>query len=254
MRHSRKSGIAAATAVMALALASGTAKAQTTVFTTDFNAGAPVQFSGITTTESVQQYAGLGPVGNQFGGLFLRNTTVSPVQATTLTLTGLQAHTSVNVNFLLAIIDSWDGINGGASPDIFNVTVGDGVITNTVFTQAFANASGTQTYVPPAGVDLAPSRPNLGFSGFGDEGYNMYLEPSLNNIAHTSSTLTVSWFASGTGYQGGDDESWAIDNVRIQLNGTAGAAGPEPGTFALLATGLAPLAAIVARRKSTKKA
>jgi len=45
----------------------------------------------------------------------------------------------------------------------------------------------------------------------------MYVEPAFANIGHTSGTLVISWFADGAGWQGGNDESWAIDNVQIEL-------------------------------------
>jgi len=102
-------------------------------FSTDFNNGVPGEFSGVTTVEGVQGYAGYGPVGNPFGGDFLRNTSIMP---TTLTLTGLPSHTAININFLLAIIDSWDGL-GNNGPDYFNVSVG-GV---SVFKKSFTNVS-----------------------------------------------------------------------------------------------------------------
>src|SRR5262245_36707347 len=38
----------------------------TQVFFTDFDAGAPSQFSGVTSTESVQGYAGIGTGSNAF--------------------------------------------------------------------------------------------------------------------------------------------------------------------------------------------
>ena len=205
------------------ALGSAAFAASVTAFDTDFNAGAPPEFSGVTTTESVQGYAGLGTGLDVFSGNFLRNTTGNnfgggpPPVKTTLTLTDLPVHTSINVKFLLAIIDSWDGGGCFAGPDIFNVTV-DGL---PIFSQAFKNSGcGTQTYVPPPGVQLA-RRQQLGFTSggfFADSAYNMGLDPTFSDIPHTSSTLTVEWFASGTGWQGDGDESWAIDNVEVVLN------------------------------------
>jgi hypothetical protein len=47
----------------------------------------------------------------------------------------------------------------------------------------------------------------------------MGLDPRFGNIAHTASSLTVTWLAHGTGWQGGTDESWGIDNVEVLLNG-----------------------------------
>lgn len=196
-----------------------------TVFSTDFNSGAPSQFSGVTTTESVQGYAGIGTGADVFSGDFLRNSSVPPLP-TTLTLTGLPAHTSIDLNFLLAIVDSWDGIDSPCcGPDTFTVTV-DG---NPVFTEVFNNAvaGGTQSYIPPPGVELVRMA-ELGFRDIDehdqDSGYDMNNDPAFANIPHTSSTLTIEWYASGPGWQGDDDESWAIDNVEVILNGVVKAA------------------------------
>lgn len=187
------------------------AMSQTLVFSTDFNSGVPSEFSGITTNEGVQGYAGLGTGSNVFGGNFLRNSNV-PDGKTTLSLTGLPPHDSISLGYLLAIIDSWDGVNCGG--DTFNVTV-DGV---SIFSEVFENSTcGYQTYNPPVGVELA-RRVQLGFTPgapyFGDSAYNMGLDPTFQNIPHTSSTLTVEWFPGGA-WQGGTDESWDLDNVQI---------------------------------------
>ncbi len=215
------------------------------VFNTDFSSGAPSEFSGITTTEAVQGYAGLGTGANVFGDNFLRNSTggdgignpdPTTIQSTGFTLTGLQAHTSIDINFLLAIIDSWDGTIPGCCsnivPDFFEVRV-DGT---TIFSESFGFIG--QTFVPTAGVLLAEFT-SLGFnSGFGDAAYNMGLFPAFNSIAHTASALTIEMTASGSGFQGGDDESWAIDNFEIISNDVI----PEPSTLLLLGSGLAGLA------------
>src|ERR1700704_2136821 len=78
----------------------------TSFYSTDFNTGAPIEFTGVTTTEGVQGYNSFG-----FSGDLLRNTNAgNPVAAyTRLTLNGLPSHTGVDLDFLLAIIDSWDG-------------------------------------------------------------------------------------------------------------------------------------------------
>ncbi len=226
--------------------------ATTQVFFTDFNSGVPVEFSGITSTEFVQGYNGLGTDSNVFSGNFLRNTTVSPIIPTRLTLTGLPKHDSIDLNFLLAIIDSWDGtINNAsptASPDIFNISI-DG---NLIFSNTFSNvtpvvASAIQGYTPPVGVELA-REVQLGFQLVDflgdnlarlDSAYNLGLDPIFDNIPHTNDTLTIEWFASGAGYQGGSDESWAIDNVEVIINETQTV--PEPknnvAAFALLVFG-----------------
>jgi hypothetical protein len=185
-----------------------------TVFSTDFNSGAPPEFSGVITTEGVQGYAGLGTCLNVFDGDFLRNTSGTPPLKSTLTLTGLPPHMSISLGFLLAIIDSWDGIACFAGTDTFSVRV-DGSL---VFSEVFENGCGTQSYVPPPGVELARSQ-FLGFNpGYLDSAYNMGLDPVFQNIPHTAGTLTVEWFAGGPDFTGGDDESWAIDNVEVILD------------------------------------
>ncbi len=213
------------------------------VFSTDFNAGAPPEFSGVTTTEGVQGYAGLGTGLNVFGGNFLRNTTAPPLK-TTLTLAGLPAHTDVTLSFLLAIIDSWDGSGGhGFGPDIFNVTV-DG---SSILAETFDNFFDVQSYAPPAGV-LLSSGSSVGFAGWPDSAYNMGLDPIFSNIPHTASTLTVEWFAGGAGWQGGGDESWAIDNVEVSVNRTPPVSSvPEPVSLLLMGSGFVGM--MVMRRK-----
>ena len=82
----------------------------------------------------------------------------------------------------------------------------------------------------------------------------MGLDPVFQNIPHTANTLTVEWFASGAGWQGDNltfggtqDESWAIDNVRVDLNGVTVPA-PLPPTASLLGSGLLGLGLLGFRR------
>jgi len=202
----------------------------------DFHTLAPSAFSGITDSVDSQGYAGLGtraknlsdPDRNVFGGSFLRNASGDnfgggpPPSPTTLTLTDLPEHTTVSLGFLLAIIDSWDG-NGCHSPtspgDTFNVTVDRELIFSEIFNNSGCGDPGT--YEPPEGVTIV-EREQLGFNTSSerhvDSGYNMGLDPAFNNIPHTASTLTVDWFAGGGTWQGGLDESWAIDNVEVFLD------------------------------------
>ena len=81
------------------------------------------------------------------------------------------------------------------------------------------------------GFELEPSIIRL------DSAYNMGLDPIFDNIPHTNDTLTIEWFASGSGYD--FEESWGIDNVEVIINQTQTV--PEPrnnfAAFALLALG-----------------
>jgi hypothetical protein len=211
-------GAFAAGVILFVGLVSG-AGAQTTVFSTNFDgASIPPEISpGTALLTGVQGYAGLGPVGNQFGGNFLRSETANVV---TLQLNGLPAHTSMNVLFLFAAIDSLDGTGTFPAGDFFDVSI-DGV---SFFHESFANAtpSQIQSYVPPAGVELA-RRVDLGFSGPGgfytDSAYNLGADPTFSNIPHSASSATIRFVIEGTGVQSLSDESWAMDNLVVQVAG-----------------------------------
>ena len=232
--------------------------AEVIVFNTDFESGIPSGKSGTGSLAGVQGYSGLGLGADVFAGNFLRTEAGNGVaNGITLSLSGLPTHSSIDIDFLLAVIDSWDGVGDRHhGPDGFAVSV-DGM---TIFSTVFQNSgSGTQTYVPPAGVQLA-RHANLGFAVpgpsnfFRDSAYNMGLDPTFSSIAHTSSSLTVSWFRN-SGLQINSptfvDESYAIDNLRISLNGTS-AAVPEPSSVASL-TLLAVLAFAFRKRREVSK-
>ena len=213
-----------------------------TVFATDFDGSLPAEIApGTALLTGVQGYAGLGPVGNQFGGNFLRSI---PANTITLTLSGLPQHDSLTLAFLFAAIDSLDGTGTFPAGDFFVVSV-DGV---EIFNESFANAlsSQIQSYVPPPGGELA-RRVDLGFSGPGgfytDSAYDMSVDPAFANIAHTASTVTITFLMQGPGNQSLADESWAIDNLRVIANAV-----PEPAALALLATAGV---ALLARKRRT---
>jgi hypothetical protein len=159
-----------------------------------------------------------------FDSLFARGTSISA------SLQGMPAHTTVSIDFLLAVIDSWDGLTGGFSPDIFEVRV-DGV---TVFSAGY-DIFDPNDQSPVRGTQLAYDAP-LGFSGWNDAAYDLASVPALHGIAHSNSDMFVEFLFPNT--QGVDDESFALENLRISAN-TIDV--PEPSVLVLLGLGLAGL-------------
>src|SRR3990172_7892403 len=216
-----------------------------TVFSTDFDGSLPSEISpGTATLTGVQGYAGLGPAGNQFGGNFLRSATGNTV---TLTLNSLPTHDTISLAFLFAAIDSLDGTGSFPAGDFFKI-VFDGT---TLFSESFANAvpSQIQSYVPPPGVELA-RHVDLGFQGPGsyytDSAYNLGADPRFANFAHTGSSARIDFFIFGEGNQSLDDESWAMDSLRVSATTQAV---PVPAAVWSLGSGMLGLIGF-ARRKS----
>lgn len=183
-------------------------------FFTDFEGTLPAEIDpGTGLLTGTEGYSTLGPTGKTFATKFLRSQTANVVK---VTLTNLPPHKTISIAFLFAAIDSLDGTGTFPAGDFFKVTV-DGV---SVFRESFFNAMDgqVQSYVPPTGGELA-RRIDLGFQGpggyFTDSAYDMAVEPKFKNIAHTASTLKVEFTIEGEGNQMLDDESWAIDNLRI---------------------------------------
>jgi hypothetical protein len=187
------------------------------VFSTNFESGLPVEMSAPgAVIEGVQGYAGLGPPGRQFGGNFLHYTSV-PILPTTLTLRNLPLHDRVDIEFLLAIIDSWD------NTELMQIYVDGNRLFNHRFSIAQEDASDYDA--PPGG--LLSSGTNLGFSnGFyyqRDRAYDLGVEPAFIGIPHTADSLVVLWTLDAVSgpaageWQGGDDESWGIDALSVSL-------------------------------------
>ena len=187
--------------------------APTEAFTNDFEGTLPPEITpGTGALTPSQGYATLGPPGNQFGSEFLRSPTGNTV---TLTVS-LPAHSSISIAFLFAAIDSLDGSGVFPAGDYFRINL-DG---SQIFRESFANATPgqIQSYTPPPGVELA-RHVDLGFQGPGgyytDSAYDMGADPQFQNIPHTAPTAAITFTLEGEGVQSLDDESWAVDNLRI---------------------------------------
>jgi hypothetical protein len=172
--------------------------------------------AGTATLTPSQGFAELGPAGNKFGTTFLRGPTGTIIK---LTLTDLPRHTSLSLSMLFAAIDSLDGTGTFPAGDFFKITVDDVL----VFRESFANAleSQIQSYNPPAAAVLA-RHVDLGFSGPGsfytDSAYDFGQDPALQNLPHSASSATLVFTLEGEGVQDINDESWALDNLRVTVH------------------------------------
>jgi len=144
------------------------------------------------------------PKGQKFLGQFGNS------DSTTLTLTDLSPHKTLEITFDAYFIRSWDGDDG---PDSFKVLV-DGV---EQFNHTFANfGTFTQNY-PVAGSATATSateKNSLGYKYEDDTPINDTVYRIVLTIPHTAKTVTIRF--AGTLDEGIDNESWGLDNVRIR--------------------------------------
>ncbi|MEM6550710.1 MAG: PEP-CTERM sorting domain-containing protein [Planctomycetota bacterium] len=207
------------------------------MFSTDFEAGIPGEFGGAGAIEdSVNASDGnLGLSNDGFGTQFLRNATGStvasapnnmPTASTTLTLTGLDPHVALNIEFDVVFIDSWDG--GTPEPpsgDLFRVIV-DG---NIEFSESFASSgvSGSQSFMAePGEIIFELEEQFTGGLNFLDSAYRLSLI-----VPHTASDVVIEWTGAGGGTQGGSNESFGLDNISVST------VIPEPSSVLLLAAG-----------------
>ena len=222
----------------AAACALPAAAATVTVYSNNFDA--PAVTAGGTTAVFSDAGGGLqatDPAYSATYGNVFRNSTTG---LTTLTLSNLPAHTSLSLGYLLAFLDSWDSINGSITPDLLSFFI-DGVA---VGSYTYDNASGGITQI--GGGKLVAPYIQFDVNYFYSHTIaDMTGDPALT-IAHTASSITFGWQVGGNGWQGGTDEAWGMDNLRVTVNSTSSTV-PEPASLALLA--LAAAGAGRARRR-----
>ncbi|WP_448581448.1 hypothetical protein, partial [Thermaurantiacus sp.] len=186
----------------AMALAAPTLAAEANIWSTTFDTDLfevvgpfPVVSVGVTFGGGSLQSA-LGFPG--FGTQMLRNDTGG---TTVFDASGLGPHTHLRLKFDLAFIDSWDGLETPIwGPDILFVTI-DG----TEYQWSVRNTLNDFFNIAPG--TIVSSGKNLGYSGWND---TIVRYEFL--IPHTASNFLFSIRFGGAGFQGGDDESWGIDN------------------------------------------
>lgn len=190
------------------------------IYTNDFEGstlGSEWSSGGLTTSYN-------GSPATQYHGNFNLN------GSTTLTLTGLAAHSQILLDFDLYLFNTWDGEgNSCCGEDHFSLS-GDVTFDETFSNHQLQSYAGVADECYYGSTAVSCTTPNsqrtdiyrsLGPTG-ADTGF-------LFN--HSGSTLTITF--SGPTTQ--TDEWWGIDNVTIS---TVGTSVPEPAGIALLGLGL----------------
>ncbi len=241
-----------------LAAGGGSAQAAVVFFDSFSSGSAAAEFSGAGSVVGVGGYNSI----NGFADNFLHNDTgaigAGTGLSTNLSLNGLAAHTSMTIEFDLAMIDSWDGTTPPHAPDYFRLLVDS---TNAMVVSVDNGEQSTNEIVPTGATNRIPLQQLFGngvvanpdpncSSYFCDSGFSIAL-----TLAHSSSSALLSFIANGSGYHSGIgalDESWAIDNVRVSTNAVT--AVPLPAALPLFAAGLGLLGLFGWRRKRTASA
>ena len=185
------------------------------------------EFQGSVGGEWSHRQTDITPVGNRrFLGQF-GNDTVS------LTLNGLPAHQGVTVSFDLFIIRSWDGGWAGPEGDVWDLSVAAGpTLLHTTFNN---HSGGAQAF--PGNFPGVQHPSQAGAAEIAKLGYD-WPQPTPDcayylsfSFPHTGSSLRLDF--SGMGLQDIGDESWGLDNVRVELS-------PAPTNTSYIRTTLAP--------------
>jgi len=137
-------------------------------------------------------------------------------QTVRLALGDLPPHTALRVSFDLYVLKSWDGNSPQYGPDQFRLAVvGGPVLVDTSFSNnPKVERQGSYQDYPRAGSQpraQAIATNTLGYEFFGDSIY-----PLEFTFPHARDDVTLEFSSSLFEGKGVADESWGLDNVRVE--------------------------------------
>lgn len=192
----------------------------TTLYEHSFETAAPDQVAAGLTATWTRTTRTTAPNGQQFLGEFGK-------ENVSLSLADLGAHEKLTISFDLYLARSWDGTStyGGYGPDKWGFSIDGTPLLDATFSNKFphyqipvyqpqsfqsqdsvggVHDAGTGAWLPPGSLGYAfETRANM------DSVYRF-----TYTVDHTSPTLDLLF--RGAPNQGKNDESWGIDNVRIE--------------------------------------
>lgn len=164
------------------------------------------------------------PFGAWSGQYFANRSGGDPASPSVLTLTNLPVHSSIKVEFALGFLESWDSVDNSicCTPDYLQIRADNVLLLDQLTTN---NAAGTRKDFG-GGTTLAEYVQANQNQSYVDTLVDMASSAALT-FPHTANTLSLSLGAYGAGWQGGSDEAWGIDSLRITY-------APVPGPLPLL--------------------
>jgi hypothetical protein len=218
-----------AASALALSLGFASYSTATVVYTNDFSSGTATGITGANTVQTA-------PGTEKFVGFLNKGAT------STLSLTGLAAHTSVTIDFDVIGLRSLDGITSG---DNFAFKMNG----SEIFRDYYGHSGGYST-----GVILGPTTGTLVGHHDPSDWYGQYhggastYHYSLNFV---DSAAAISFDFIGNTNQIWNDEAFGLDNIVVSTNAVDSSNVPEPSSIALIALGLLGFGA--SRRRGMNK-
>jgi hypothetical protein len=177
--------------------------------------------TNVRSPNGAQTFLGLfgGPAIGAAGDAGWQKTRVQ--QTISLALSNLPAHTALQLEFDLYIINSWDGNSPAYGPDRFILSAAGGPV---LLDTTFSNNPKTNTDGSYQNYPVSGSAPWSGALQVGTLGYQAFFKDAIYRLryvfSHTNENITIHFTSSLFEGKGTNDEAWGLDNVTLRtVNG-----------------------------------